>query len=372
MSQVPTSKVSTTAVRGFARARRGFLLLAAVGMLVVGTACDGGGGDDWQAPGKGQAAVLLDGRHSEALDLLLGGDVKGLTTAANGTVYVMLDGIQRVKNDRTVESLRPNLTEGSSGLVAFSDGSLVFGKDHAIEKYGRDQQVSVLAGVPGKGRSAAVPVPKAITAAGFRFGDYAVTPLGVRPDGALIVLDGDVVWSLANGRLTRLYEVPAADRKTRGLDPYPAAAVDRKGTVYVSSGPRASSARFSNVADIVAVHTDGTAAPIALPQSVAGIKGKPGDLTVNSLTGDDADGIYASTFNDDGMYVLHIHAGRADLVAHYAYAQGKSSRSSGECALNHPVDAKKLTCRLPTTMTYGDGKLVLGGNEHYLLQIGLK
>ncbi|MEV0183971.1 hypothetical protein AB0I54_32510 [Streptomyces sp. NPDC050625] len=364
------SKVSVTAAYGFARARRVLLPLTAVGMLFASAACDGGGGG-WQAPGKGQVAVLLDGRHSDALNLLLGGDVKGLTTAADGTVYAMLDGIQRIKSDRTVQSLRPNLTNGTSGLVALPDGSLVFGKDHTVQKFGRDQQVSVLAGVSGKTRSATAQVPKSATAADFRFGDQAVTPVGVRPDGSLIVLDGDVVWSLANGRLTRVYEVPAADRKTRELVSYPAAAVDRKGTVYVTSGPPARTSKFAHLADVMAISPDGSAAPVALPRSIAGVKAQPGDLTVNALTGDDADGIYINAYDHKAEYVLHLHAGRADMVARSLYSR-QTSAYPDVCNLKHPVDAEKVPCDLPWPMTYRDGKLVLGGKDKYFLEIGTK
>ncbi|UXY29170.1 hypothetical protein [Streptomyces sp. HUAS TT20] len=358
------------ASHGRNRARRGLLLSAAVGLLVGATACDGGD-SGWKAPGKGQAAVLLDPGHSGALDLQGGGELEGLTIAEDGTVDVLRSGIQKIKSDRTVESLRPELTNGSSGLVALPDGSLVFGKDHAVHKVDRNQQVGILAGVPGKERSSTAQAPKSAVAAGFRFGDYDVAPLGVRADGSLILLDGDVVWALANGRLTRVYEVPAADRKARELDGYPKAAVDGKGTVYVTSGPRGSSARFSNIADIVAIRTDGTAAPVAVPQSVAGVKGKPGDLTVNSFTGDGADGIYVNAYGADGEYILHLHAGRADLVARSLFRQ-RTSKSAGVCPLKRAVDAEKLTFDLAYTVAYGDGKLILGGNTEYLLQIGIK
>ncbi|MFJ3309084.1 hypothetical protein ACIPSA_39780 [Streptomyces sp. NPDC086549] len=372
MPRTSASEVAAKSRRGFGRGRRGLLLLAAIGSLVGTTACDDGGDGGWKTPGKGQAAVLLDGKNSGALDLQGGGELEGLTITADGTVYVLRSGIQRIKSDRTVESLRPELTKGSSGLVALPDGSLVFGKDHAIQKYGRDQHVTVLAGVPGKGRAATAPVPKSTAAAGFRFADNSVSPIGVRPDGALILLDGDVVWSLAHDRLTRVYEIPAADRKNREMDGYAKAAVDGKGTVYVTSGPKAGTDIYSHVTDVVAIHTDGTVAPIALPKSVRGVTGNLAEMKLVSITSDGADGIYADTYNDEGMYILHIHAGLVDLVMHHAVVGEKSSYSPYECPLKHPVDAKKLPCALPSAMAYGDGKLVLGGNTHYLLQIGTK
>ncbi|MGW3149010.1 hypothetical protein ACWDG1_30905 [Streptomyces sp. NPDC001177] len=364
------ASASVSATRDAGRARRGLLLLAAVSLLAGATACDDGGDGGWKAPGKGQAAVLLHDEPSGPPGRQFDGDLDGLTIASDGTAYVLLDGIQRIKGDRTMESLRTSLTDNSSGLVALPDGSLVFGRDHAIQKYDRDQQVSVLAGDPGKVRSSTAPVPKSTSAVGFRFGDDAVAPIGVRPDGSLIVLDGDVVWSLAKGRLTRVYEVPAADRKSRGLESHPTAAVDHNGIVYVVSRP-ADSTEYSRIADIMAIHTDGTSAPVALPRSVVGMKGRPADLKVSALTADGADGIYVDTADHNGTYVLHLHGGRADLVARAAYDAHGNYRDAN-CDLKHPVDAKKLPCGLPSSITYGEGKLLLGGNEHYLLQIGTK
>ncbi|MGW7257007.1 hypothetical protein [Streptomyces sp. NPDC054834] len=371
MSQVPAPEASVTVAHGFARARRGLLLLAAVGLLVATTACDGGDAGR-KAPGKGQAAVLLDGTDNDALQVQLGDGLGGFTAGSDGTVYILSGGIQRIKSDRTVTTLLPDLTHHSRGLVSLRDGSLVFSTDYAVQKLDRHRNVSVLAGVPRRTRSATALVPKSTSASGFRFRSYEVAPIGVRPDGSLIVLDGGVVWSLAKGRLTRLYEVPAADRKTRDLGDHDTAAVDHEGTVYVTVDTSVGSSSYRRVADIMAIHTDGTTAPIALPQSVAGLKGRPADLRVSSLTADGADGIYVNAADDHGMYVLHLHAGRVDLVARALYDAKGNLQDSRGCELKHPVDAKKLPCALPWSITYGDGKLVLGGHEGYLLQIGTK
>lgn len=294
-----------------------------------------------------------------------------MTVTGDGTVYVLKMGIQRINKDRKIESVRPGLTDRSSGLVALPDGSLVFGKDHSIQKYGRDQQVSVLAGIPGKARAATARVPEAAAAAGFTFGDSPVVPVGVRPDGALILLDGDVVWSLTKGRLTRVYELPAADRKTRALFFAGNAAVDRNGTVYVTSAPTDTSA-YAHVADILVIRRDGKTTPIELPRTVEGVQGKPAGLEIAALTADGADGIYVVARDSKGTYVLHLHADQADLVARSRYDAHGNTADTQACTLKHAVNAKELPCALPWSLGYGDGKLVLGGNEHYLLQIGIK
>ncbi|MFJ3235146.1 hypothetical protein [Streptomyces sp. NPDC086787] len=345
-------------------------MFAAVGLCVGATACDHNDDDAWKPPGKGQAAVLLDRGQSDALADLLGYEVKALTTAPDGTVYSMQHGIQRINNDRTVKSVGSEATQGSSGLVVLPDRSLVFGKDHALYKYGSNGQVSVLAGVPGKHRSATAQAPESATAHGFRFADDHVAPLGVRPDGSLIVLDGHVVWSLAKDRLTRVYELPAGDRETRTLAGYPSTAVDRTGTVYITSDPWTHSSEFSHIKDVTAIRTDGTTTPLALPRSVAGVKGSPGDLTVVSLTGDGAEGVYANAYGEEAHYLLHLHAGRAELVARSRNSQ-QTSKYADQCELKDTVDAEQLPCALPKFMTYGGGKLVLAGDTQYFLQIGI-
>ncbi|MEU8586870.1 hypothetical protein AB0C59_07645 [Streptomyces sp. NPDC048664] len=337
--------------RGGGRARRGLLLLSALGLLAGATACNDGGGDGaWEAPGKGQAAVLLDRAHSGALDL--GDDFDGLTTASDGSVYVLRsgDGIQRVARDRTVKSSHSGLRD-ASGLVALPDGSLVFGQDDTVEKLDRAGHVSALAGATGP-----------------RFSDGAVTAVGVRPDGELIVIDAHTVWSLTGKLAKRVYQVPADERRSRHLFPTSdLATVGPGGSIYVGSGPPNSGTVTPG--EIIAIHADGSVAPLALPRSVAGLQGSPADLRVGSFTADGADGIYTDAYDDAGTYVLHLHAGRAELVARHL--RSKDTENPEDCLFTHPVDAKNLPCDLPSSITYGAGKLVLGGHTNHLLQIGI-
>ncbi|MFJ3309078.1 hypothetical protein ACIPSA_39750 [Streptomyces sp. NPDC086549] len=79
-----------------------------------------------------------------------------------------------------------------------------------------------------------------------------------------------------------------------------------------SAGSRAPYALNSSgswrVSGITAIHTDATAAPVALPQSIAGVKEKPADLKITSLTADGADSTYVDAHGDKAMYVLHLRA----------------------------------------------------------------
>lgn len=341
-------------------------LLAAV--TVAMTAC---GGSDGKAaretPAPGQAAVYLGSADSGALDLGHGGDVNGLAAGNDGSVYVLRGGIKRITPDRSVESVRTNETDHAIGLVALPDGSLVFARDHAVRRLGTDQSVRVIAGVPGKTRAGGDPVPASAGATAFRFGPATVAPFGVRPDGSVLIIDGDVIWALKDSRLTRVYQVPADGSESVRLMPYGADAVDASGTVYVTTAPASGSPRLG---DMLAISPDDSVRKVDLPPRVQDISGSPANLTVASIAADAADGVYANVGNADGSYVIHLHAGTAAPIARHTYAV--NSTPAEGCDLPRPVDAMKLTCRLPRSMTYRDGNLFLGGEQTYVLQIAVK
>lgn len=77
---------------------------------------------------------------------------------------------------------------------------------------------TVRAGAPGAERDPDAPVPATAAATGFHFGNTGATPIGERPDGSVLLADGDVVWFLKDGRLTRVYQAPGTPAGGRRPD----------------------------------------------------------------------------------------------------------------------------------------------------------
>lgn len=347
--------------------RRGrFRALTAVAAVVAfgvcAAACGGGGG--WKAPHKGQAAVLLDAKldtgtsgRDDAAYLGFANPVRGLTVGSDHALYSLSSRLVRVGSDRKATAVIDDGLDSASGLVALPHAAFAISTSAGVERVSGGR-LTVIAGAAGRPRALGTPVPASAPAAGFHFATGGPVPLAARADGSLLIADTDVVWSLKDGRLTRLYHLPAA--RTKAGDTLAAfGAVDRSGTVYVAAGQR--------LADITAIGTDGTARPLTLPASVPGVTGSPAGLALAWLTGDGADGVYALATGANRGYVLHLHGGTAQLVA-----RDRPGAPHDSCGLSHPVDATDLTCGLPTALAYdSDGSLYLGGQAAYVLKIAV-
>jgi hypothetical protein len=220
--------------------------------------------------------------------------------------------------------------------------------------------VSVLAGATGKARTPGRTVPRSVDAAAFHFHMFP-RPLGVRPDGSLIIADGDIIWTLAKGRLTRIYRIPK---------PYPAArnprvvdtAVNGAGTVYLTpyhdAPEKEAAAPPPTAGDVITIGADGTVGRLVLPASTAGITGGLAWMPVYSLAGDGADGVYIHTGDEHASYVVHVHAGAAEVVARHV-----NGKKTGCKVPAHPVDAMNLPCDLPWDMAADrPGSLVMAGD----------
>lgn len=121
--------------------------------------------------------------------------------------------------------------------------------------------------------------------------------------------------------------------------------------------------------DVVVVPGDGRAPhKLELPAHVSGVKVPTAQLAPASLAGDGANGVYVTTYdaNKRGAYVLHVHDGRADLVA-----ASTASAASATCDVHKAVAARDFPCYFPTGIAYHSGHVYLAGNRSYVVDTGI-
>ncbi|WP_405581132.1 hypothetical protein [Streptomyces sp. NBC_01190] len=333
-----------------------------------------GDGGSWAPLAKGQAAQVLDfsagGRDAGTRQVAFygfSGSPAGLTTAADGSVYGLGQKLIRLEPDRKVAvvTAASDAEDRVSGVVALPDGSLVVGVGSQVKKIAPGGVTTVLAGAAGAARASGAPVPASAAAAGFSFA-ATPSPVGVGRDGAVLITDEDVLWSLDNGTLKRLYRITGKGPDALPLRLGPESAVDGSGTAYLTPeelGPRVPGL----LEDVLAVSPDGVLSKPLVPARIAGLPGAAAKLNVRWLAGDGADGVFAQVYDPSGGNgaVVHLHAGRADLVAH----ENEGAGAAKPCRIPKPVDALHLPCPLPGAMAYRSGSLFLGGLTDYVLQI---
>ncbi|MFG1805874.1 hypothetical protein [Streptomyces sp. NPDC049040] len=350
--------------RGRGRALTAVLALAAV---TSAAGCSGGGGG-WKAPAKGQAAVLLgtsaqDGT-SGAASLGFAGSIDGLAFGPGGEVYGLDADLVRIDADRRAHIVLDDQAKGAHGLVARPDGSFLTGRGATVSLLRADGTDTVLAGGAGPGRVPDAPVPATAGATAFRFGNTGATPFGVRQDGSVLLADGDVVWSLKDSTLTRVYQAPGTAAKGRHPAVMPGSAVDGTGTAWVAAG---SLDDEEKVGDIVTIAPGGKAAEPALPAKATGATEDLASLRLLWLAADGANGVYAHATSAANDYVLHLRPGSAQVVARHRV----SAKDPRTCDLPHPVDATRLPCKLPYALAYHDDRLVLAGQATFVLTIAV-
>jgi hypothetical protein len=214
-----------------------------------------------------------------------------------------------------------------------------------------------------------------VNAAAFHF-QKIPRPLGVRPDGSLIIGDGDVVWALANGRLTRVYRLRKPYKAAKHLRLGPETAVDGKGTVYLAAAYETPKYEYMpHLSDVITIRADGTVGELALPARAAGVAGSLASMALLQMTGDSAGGVYVQTYDKQGGYVVHVHAGAAEVVARHV---DKNLRSGGSPVPSHPVNAMNLPNILPWNLAYRPGSLIMAGapgvgrGGDYILQVATR
>jgi hypothetical protein len=289
--------------------------------------------------------------------------------AANGTaLYSSFDGTQT--------SGRPLI-----GLVCRSNGDVVWGAGNRILSVSDPDRpaainngvdppivkaaITQLAGTSAT-RSLATPVPESADAESFALSAQAI-PFGERSDGSLLIIDGTVVWSLKNGRLTRIYQLTGTFPDRESEMP-----LGRVGTV--TSGDTAyiapwDSTGISTLGAVTGIAPDGKVTKLDLPQSDPGIAGDPARLRVWSMTSDGGSGLYvrAGVGTTAAQYVVHVHDGRIDIVA-----QSLNALDTWSKTLPTDMDARGIVGFLPPGIARVPGMLVLIGDiPQYGIAVGV-
>ena len=356
-------------MRSLARHRGKTAVFSAACLLAV-AACGGHPGPPGP-PKAGQARVIGQTTDSGDIGPATVDGERGIAAAAGGVLYINTNerlvrlGTDGAYTDVTGQQAGKPAPEdrGLSGVVVRSDGALLTGENGQIVAIAPSGRITVLAGTAGHFRSLTASLANSAPAAGFRLTNEA-TPLTVEKDGTVVIADGNAVWSLSNGRLTLRY------RQTPEKDPQgyvstftgSTSAADPDGTAFLAP------ITPHTLTDVVVVPGDGQAPhKLELPSHVAGVKVPTTQLAPASLASDDANGVYVATYDvkKQGAYVLHVHDGRADLVA-----SSTASAESDTCDVHKAVAARDFPCYFPTGIAYRSGHVYLAGNRSYIMDIG--
>jgi hypothetical protein len=318
-------------------------------------------------PAAGHAGVWLRDSQSTLLAQL---EIAGEATGLSGDVY-LVNGCRRggirIDAQRSVASFGTPGTPscpGTSGFVMLGDGSVLTGTNHHIERLAPPDQStssSEPTAVAGSdhARAAGEPVPASSDAATVQFTD-TVFPIGVRPDGSIIVLDSDVVWALKGGQATRLYADPLWLRDNSGLKgAVDLGAVDSEGNIYADFG-----AGRSLTADrFIEIASDGGTRPIPFD-------GTTSDFAPLSMSSDGANGLLV--LGDKGI-------GKAGSRKLLRFSNGAWTTVLAETSFPNGAqcpatfDPAAVPCPLPTyvTATHDMALLAGGFGSTSVLAVGL-
>lgn len=358
---------------GRRRTRNGVLAVALALAALAGVAGCGGS----KTPHKGQAAELFrwDVDDTAAMRKLpsdvvsalyaLNTDATGIAYGSDGRLRVMTAYLMRFDSDRTMHAT--DVSGGKSvdwenhGLVAEPGGTFLTVRGADVLRWRPDGTSQVVAGFAASDRRTGTAVPASAPVGTVHTGYNAPWLAGVRPDGSLVLVDSDVVWSLKDGRLTRLLQLPDSGDEEHPITLMEGGAVNRSGTVWTASGPF----HAPTLAGLRTIAPDGTVSRPALPARAEGVSEKLASLQVGWLTDDGADGVYAHVYSPSNEYVLHLRPGSARAVA-------KDTLSLNRCTMpHHPVDAMSLPCTIPGELIYHAGHLVAAGGADYVLTLPL-
>jgi hypothetical protein len=216
--------------------------------------------------------------------------------------------------------------------------------------------------------------PASADVATFRFSER-VRPLGVRPDGSVVVLDGETVWTLRDGRLTQVLRV--ADIPANALEPGDRATgiatgtVAPDGTVWLVVQTTRGDEQSQWLADVIGLTPSGQISRLAVPPAATGFKGDPRLLGVSSLAPDGSGGLYvrAAMGHSPNQYVIRLTADHAAVIA------GSSLRPEDQDS-QHPdfpgqVNALQVPWYLPSGIAVRPGMITLSGGTNYVLAVGI-
>jgi hypothetical protein len=254
-----------------------------------------------------------------------------VTSDRAGNVYLANDSnspfmpILRMTPDGKVSQFaKVKESHANSGLAAAPDGSLVTGGGDGL------LQVSTKGAVTSLESTHRFKLPE---------------PIGVRPDGTVIVIDGDSMWSLKDGKADEIFTFPANQSRVRGV-------VTADGTIYVSN---------SRLANLQVIAPGRPPKTVTVQGSLPGASAPLSDMAFMDMTPAGDGGLYAKVQRDPqkggggSVYIAHIDPSGA------LTAMARGSEQGKPCEAGQQYPALDNPCVMPWFIARsGDQVLVLG------------
>ncbi|MFJ8308937.1 MULTISPECIES: hypothetical protein [unclassified Streptomyces] len=233
--------------------------------------------------------------------------------------------ILRVTPDGKVSQFAKVKTRSAdSGLAAAPDGSLVTGGHDGLSRVSSEGAVTSL--------------PSTHT---FDLPE----PIGVRPDGTIIVTENYSVWSLKDGKADEIFSFPANQGASHGT-------VAADGTVYATNG------RLSNLQVLAPGRPPKT---LTVRGSLPGAGMPLSDMAFEGMTPAGDGGLYARVLKDPqkgpSTYVYLVHIDPSGALT----AMARGFEEAKPCPAGQQYPALDNPCELPWFLARsGDQLLALG------------
>jgi hypothetical protein len=352
--------------------------------IVVPTANDGGFSDT-------EAKLYDSDANGSSMTAMAGGGVLIARDPHNGPLVLQkIDTVRREFVDR-IPASDPGYANdrmAHAPLLSGSDGGLVTVAGGEITR--QPQPGKPWVSIAGRGctdncRTVGNPVPASAPADQVTF-SRALNLIGETADSTLMISDGDVVWSLSHGTLTRKYVAPAGSRISSDNSFVGSTSPDGH-IAFTAPSPRGGTTngpawRFL-LRDTQTISPSGVATPVSVPSSIAGVAGDPRGLVVVNIISDGGSGFFYRVGDPypgpnepnpaapTHSYVLHQVGDKWSVVA---AANGSiDQQTAAKWTASETVDATAIPVQLPTSMAVVPGMLVLsdGVGCDYALAVGL-
>ncbi|WP_157880114.1 hypothetical protein [Streptomyces natalensis] len=270
----------------------------------------------------------------------------------SGNVY-MLDasdtglGILKMAPSGTVSGFsRIRDARWATGMAATPDGGILIG--------GSDGDTDQLYRVDRDGKATSVDTPEF----------HHPNPIGARPDGSMVVLDGKTLWSLKGTRKTRLHTLPQEP-------PNGSITVDATGTVYAEKG-----ASLKDLLVLAPGHSPRTVSPRG---SIPGTNSPVSSLSAITMSPASGGGLYAKAVRDTNKgpsghaYVVHVRASGATTVL----ARGTMNKENLSCKSGRQYPSLNVPCAMPWFVVQSGQRVlvmgsVTGAGTHHIPAFALR
>jgi hypothetical protein len=177
-------------------------------------------------------------------------------------------------------------------------------------------------------------------------------PIGMRPDGSFIVVDGSSVWALKGAQAAKVYALP----KKEGI---PSGTVDADGAIYLQT-------KKSN--EIVILTPGGNPRSLALTGKLPGFNKTFSALSVFTMTpAYGHDGVYATLLDVDSAengsaYIAHIKSDGS------VTALAKGTAGNANCRPKQSYPALDSPCFVPWHVVQSNSRVIAMGGPSVALE----